>query len=178
MALLELRHCLVINRCTPPSQIPVEPSIHTAGALRKRIAISPLFRLQVSLAVGPRAERLSVLCACSVEGMLCARLYTKGAAELLLQQCSSRLSEGIRAERLSQGEKSSLLESFAADGNRSASLPSPARILHTPCGILTPLMTHSMTRRGVLYQERQRCGQLPDSHDAVVSGFSPGMAAL
>ena len=71
-------------------------------------------------AEGPKAGRLRVFCVCSVEGMLCARLYTKGAAELLLQQCSARLSDGTRAERLSQEEKSTLLDSFAADGNRSA----------------------------------------------------------
>lgn len=55
---------------------------------------------------------------CSVNGMMCARLYTKGAAELLLQQCSLRLVAGAGAERLSQPEKDDLLHSFAADGNR------------------------------------------------------------
>lgn len=91
-------------------------------------AESTVFCLQISLAKGPRTERLSVLCACSVEGMLCARLYTKGAAELLLQQCSSRLVEGTRAERLPQEEKNGLLESFAADGNRCSSTTTPMHI--------------------------------------------------
>ena len=109
--------------------------MHTAGALRKRIAMSTVFCLQILLPEGPRTKRLSVLCACSVEGMMCARLYTKGAAELLLQQCSSRLAEGTRAERLSQEDKSGLLDSFAADGNRSAA---PARLPHTAVGVLTP----------------------------------------
>ena len=54
----------------------------------------------------------------SVSGMLCGRLYTKGAAELLLQQCSSRLVDGAGAECLSQREKDDILHSFAADGNR------------------------------------------------------------
>ena len=57
---------------------------------------------------------------CSVNGMLCGRLYTKGAAELLLQQCSSRLGEGGSVERLSQREREDILQSFAADGNRQA----------------------------------------------------------
>ena len=81
-----------------------------------------------------------MLCACSVEGMLCARLYTKGAAELLLQQCGSRLADDARVARLSQEEKNALLDSFAADGNRSAALPLPACPLHRPCGNLTPWM--------------------------------------
>ena len=50
--------------------------------------------------------------------MLCARLYTKGAAELLLQQCSSRFVDGRSIERLAQEEKDRILQSFAADGNR------------------------------------------------------------
>ena len=53
-----------------------------------------------------------------MNGMLCGRLYTKGAPELLLQQCSSRLVEGASSEPLSQRDKEDLLRSFAADGNR------------------------------------------------------------
>ena len=53
-----------------------------------------------------------------MNGMLCGRLYTKGAPELLLQQCSSRLADGARAEALSQQDKDDILRSFAADGNR------------------------------------------------------------
>ena len=52
--------------------------------------------------------------------MLCGRLYAKGAAELLLQQCSARLVDGGSAERLSQREKDDILRSFAADGKRCA----------------------------------------------------------
>ena len=117
----------------------MKPYMHTAGALCKRNVISKVFNLLISLAWRPtsRAPQCA-LCACSVEGMLCARMYTKGAAELLLQQCSSRLADGARAERLSQEEKNTLLESFAADGNRSAALPPPACIPHSPCGNLIP----------------------------------------
>ena len=112
---------------------------------------------------GPEAERVSMLCACSVEGMLCARLYTKGAAELLLQQCASRLADGTRVERLSQEEKSALLESFAVDGNRSAALPSAACILHSLCDSLPPWMTWG--------------GALHEMGWASMSGRSPGAAA-
>lgn len=58
------------------------------------------------------------LCRCSQEGVVCARLYTKGAPELLLRQCSSRLADGASIEHLSEAEKDNLLQSFAADGNR------------------------------------------------------------
>jgi len=55
---------------------------------------------------------------CSANGMLCARLYTKGAAELLLQQCNLRFVDGSNVGRLSQQEKDGILHDFAADGNR------------------------------------------------------------
>ena len=116
-----------MNLSRQTSQSSVQPSMHTASPLRKW-SVKKVSSMQSLLALVQKAqkqERLRVLCACSVEGMLCARLYTKGAAELLLQQCSSRLAADTRAERLSQGEKSGLLDSFAADGNRFVSLPSP-----------------------------------------------------
>ena len=47
-----------------------------------------------------------------------ARLYCKGAAEIVLRLCTRRLLPDGQAMELPIEEKQELLESFSADGNR------------------------------------------------------------
>lgn len=56
--------------------------------------------------------------ACSIEGMMCARLFTKGAAEQILQLCTRRIRDDSGVALLSPEEKQQLLDSFSQDGNR------------------------------------------------------------
>ncbi len=56
---------------------------------------------------------------CSIEGMMCARLFTKGAAEIILKLCTKRIRDDSGVARLTQEEKEQLLEDFSKDGNRS-----------------------------------------------------------
>ena len=57
---------------------------------------------------------------CSPGGTVCARLYCKGAAEMVLERCGSRLDERGSAQRLSQDERESILHGFSASGYRCA----------------------------------------------------------
>lgn len=52
-----------------------------------------------------------------------ARLYCKGAAEIVLRLCTRRLLPDGCAAELPIEEKQELLESFSADGNRWAHPP-------------------------------------------------------
>ena len=47
-----------------------------------------------------------------------ARLYCKGAAEIVLRLCTRRLLPDGHTAELPIEEKQELLESFSADGNR------------------------------------------------------------
>lgn len=58
--------------------------------------------------------------ACSIEGMMCARLFTKGAAEQILELCTRRIRDDSGVALLGPEEKQHLLDSFSHDGNRSA----------------------------------------------------------
>ena len=55
---------------------------------------------------------------CSIDGMMCARLFTKGAAEIILELCTLRVRDDSGVARLGQQEKQQLLDSFSQDGNR------------------------------------------------------------
>ena len=52
--------------------------------------------------------------------MMCARLFTKGAAEQVLELCNLRIRDDSGVARFSQQEKQELLDSFGQDGNRWA----------------------------------------------------------
>lgn len=56
--------------------------------------------------------------ACSIEGMMCARLFTKGAAEQILELCTRRIRDDSGVALLGLDEKQHLLDSFSRDGNR------------------------------------------------------------
>lgn len=58
--------------------------------------------------------------ACSIEGMMCARLFTKGAAEQILELCTRRIRDDSGVALLGPEEKQNLLDSFSHDGNRCA----------------------------------------------------------
>ena len=62
------------------------------------------------------ADREAV--ACSIEGMMCARLFTKGAAEQILELCTRRIRDDSGVALLGPDEKQHLLSSFSHDGNR------------------------------------------------------------
>ena len=59
---------------------------------------------------------------CRIEGMMCARLFTKGAAEQILELCTLRVRDDSGVARFSQQEKQDLLNSFSGDGTRSVLL--------------------------------------------------------
>lgn len=66
---------------------------------------------------------------CSTSGALCARLFTKGAAEILLDQCSTRVAEDSSVTYLNDAEKQQILQSFAKEGSlRWASISSTAHV--------------------------------------------------
>lgn len=54
---------------------------------------------------------------CSTSGALCARLFTKGAAEILLDQCALRVAEDSSVTYLGDEEKQQILQSFANEGS-------------------------------------------------------------
>ena len=56
-------------------------------------------------------------CICSTSGALCARLFTKGAAEILLDSCSMRVAEDSSVTYLSDEDKQQILQSFAREGS-------------------------------------------------------------
>lgn len=58
--------------------------------------------------------------ACSIEGMMCARLFTKGAAEQILELCTRRIRDDSGVALLGPDEKQHILDSFSRDGNRCA----------------------------------------------------------
>lgn len=51
--------------------------------------------------------------------MMCARLFTKGAAEQILELCTRRVRDDSGVALLGPEEKQQLLDSFSEDGNRS-----------------------------------------------------------
>lgn len=61
---------------------------------------------------------LNLLMPCRIEGMMCARLFTKGAAEQILELCTLRIKDDSGVARFSQQEKQDLLDSFSGDGTR------------------------------------------------------------
>ena len=50
--------------------------------------------------------------------MMCARLFTKGAAEIILDLCTKRIRDDSGVAQITQEEKQQLLEDFSQDGNR------------------------------------------------------------
>ena len=67
--------------------------------------------------------------------MMCARLFTKGAAEIILDLCTQRVRDDSGVTKLSQEEKDELLHNFSKDGNRCALV---AQIVcHSDCGIFS-----------------------------------------
>lgn len=50
--------------------------------------------------------------------MMCARLFCKGAAELLLDKCDTWMRSDSSVAYLTDAEKSALLASFGSDGHR------------------------------------------------------------
>ena len=50
--------------------------------------------------------------------MMCARLFTKGAAEQIVQLCTKRIRDDSGVALLGHEEKQHLLASFSEDGNR------------------------------------------------------------
>ncbi len=56
--------------------------------------------------------------ACRIEGMMCARLFTKGAAEIILDLCTKRIRDDSGVARITHEEKQQLLTDFSQDGNR------------------------------------------------------------
>ncbi|KAL3161892.1 hypothetical protein ABBQ38_008979 [Trebouxia sp. C0009 RCD-2024] len=54
----------------------------------------------------------------SIEGMMCARLFTKGAAEQILELCTRRVRDDSGVALLGPDEKQQILDSFCEDGNR------------------------------------------------------------
>lgn len=68
--------------------------------------------------------------------MMCARLFTKGAAEQILELCTLRIKDDSGVARFSQQEKQDLLDSFSGDGTRYSLVLkhrscSPTRYLQT-----------------------------------------------
>ena len=61
--------------------------------------------------------------------MMCARLFTKGAAEQILDLCTLRIRDDSGVARFSQQEKQDLLDSFSGDGTRSAFYHKASRCL-------------------------------------------------
>ena len=59
------------------------------------------------------------LSACSTDAAKQARVYTKGAAELVLDLCATRMSDDGSVTALTRQEKDTLLHMFGQDGNRS-----------------------------------------------------------
>ncbi|BDA45515.1 Plasma membrane calcium-transporting ATPase 1 [Coccomyxa sp. Obi] len=53
----------------------------------------------------------------STSGALCARLFTKGAAEIVLDQCAMRVAEDSSVTYLSDEEKQQILQCFANEGS-------------------------------------------------------------
>lgn len=73
----------------------------------------------------PCPALMYVCLVCSIEGMMCARLFTKGAAEIILELCTLRVRDDSGVARLEQQEKQQLLDSFSQDGNRYGPLVMP-----------------------------------------------------
>lgn len=57
------------------------------------------------------------MCLCSTSGALCARLYIKGAAEIVMEQCTMRVAEDSSVVYLSDEEKQHILQCFADEGS-------------------------------------------------------------
>ena len=71
------------------------------------------------LKLGPACSTSMHVClACRIEGMMCARLFTKGAAEIILDLCTKRIRDDSGVAQITQEEKQQLLEDFSQDGNR------------------------------------------------------------
>ncbi|DBA89907.1 TPA: hypothetical protein ACH3X2_004399 [Trebouxia sp. C0005] len=58
----------------------------------------------------------------SIEGMMCARLFTKGAAEIILDLCTTRIRDDSGVARITDEEKQQLLADFSQDGNRTLAI--------------------------------------------------------
>jgi magnesium-transporting ATPase (P-type) len=54
---------------------------------------------------------------------MCARLFTKGAAEVLLEQCSTYVSEDSSVRYITDEEKQQILQSLSQDGKRCMPMP-------------------------------------------------------
>ena len=55
---------------------------------------------------------------CSMDGVINARLHVKGAAEIVLQRCTSQLQKDGSVAELTDQQKHNMLETFGQDGNR------------------------------------------------------------
>ncbi|EIE20267.1 calcium-translocating P-type ATPase [Coccomyxa subellipsoidea C-169] len=64
-----------------------------------------------------RMSTLTTQPGASTSGALCARLFTKGAAEILLDHCSTRVAEDSSVTYLNDAEKQQILQSFAKEGS-------------------------------------------------------------
>jgi magnesium-transporting ATPase (P-type) len=62
--------------------------------------------------------RNAVPSTCSPSGSVCARLLCKGAAEIVLQRCGSRIGESGAVQRLGAEEADAILHSFSEGGYR------------------------------------------------------------
>lgn len=60
---------------------------------------------------------MSTWCFCSTSGALCARLFVKGAAEIVLDQCALRVAEDSSVTYLGDEEKQQILQCFADEGS-------------------------------------------------------------
>lgn len=72
--------------------------------------------------------------------MMCARLFTKGAAEQILELCTRRIRDDSGVALLGPEEKQHLLDSFSHDGNRCACcfiLPLVSLVLLHTLAVLT-----------------------------------------
>lgn len=71
---------------------------------------------------------------------MCARLFTKGAAEQILELCTRRVRDDSGVALLGPDEKQQILDSFNEDGNRSASCCSTVTLaaLSSDCKTLLP----------------------------------------
>lgn len=54
-----------------------------------------------------------------MDGVINARLHVKGAAEIVLQRCTSQLQKDGSVAELTDQQKHDMLETFGQDGNRS-----------------------------------------------------------
>ncbi|KAK9828539.1 hypothetical protein WJX72_000653 [[Myrmecia] bisecta] len=59
---------------------------------------------------------------CSLDGAQCCRVFSKGAAELMLDICAMRIASDSSVTHFTQEEKDELLDSFGQDGSRMLAL--------------------------------------------------------